>query len=284
MRAEQVTGPDTYHGEGPVWSASWGGLRLVDMLAGDVLTLRDDGTLERRHVGTVAAVVRPRTGGGAVIGVERGFVLEDPDGTLTALGDLWSDDRVRMNEGGCDPDGRFYCGSMAYDQTVGAASVYRLDPDLSTHVVLEDVTVSNGLDWSPDGSRAYYNDTPTHRISVFDYDREAGLIGRRTFADVVDGDDPGNPDGLTVDAEGGVWTALFGSGVVHRYSSDGYLDAVVEVDARQVTACTFGGAHLDELFITTSRENLDPGDDPLAGSVFRAEVGMRGLEVRGFAG
>jgi sugar lactone lactonase YvrE len=284
MRADQVTGPDTYHGEGPVWSPSWGGLRLVDMLAGDVLTLGDDGRLDRRHVGTVAAAVRPRTGGGAVIGVERGFVLEDPDGSLTQVGELWSDDRVRMNDGACDPDGRFYCGSMAYDQTVGAGSVYRLDPDRSVHVVLRDVTVSNGLDWSPDGSRAFYNDTATHRISVFDYDHLTGLTARRTFAEVVDGDDPGNPDGLTVDADGGVWTALFGSGVVHRYSPDGYLDAVVEVPARQVTACTFGGADLDELFVTTSRENLDPGDDPQAGSVFRAAVGVRGLAVRPFAG
>jgi sugar lactone lactonase YvrE len=284
MRAEPVTGSVTYHGEGPVWSPSWGGLRLVDMLAGDVLTLRDDGAVDRRHVGTVAAVVRPRRGGGAVIGVERGFALEEPDGTLTALDELWSDDRVRMNEGGCDPDGRFYCGSMAYEQTTGDGSVYRLDPDRSVRVVLEDVTVSNGLEWTPDGRRAFYNDTPTHRISVFDYDREGGLTGRRTFVDVVVGDEPGNPDGLTVDAEGGVWTALYGSGLVHRYGPDGVLDQVVEVGAKQVTACTFGGAGLDELFITTSRENLSEGEDPLAGSVFRAAVGVRGLPVRDFAG
>ena len=279
VRAEQVTDPVTYHGEGPVWSPRWGGLRFVDMLAGDVLTLHDDGGVERRHVGEVAAVVRPRRGGGAVIGVQRGFVLEEPDGALTALPDVWSDAGVRMNEGGCDPDGRMYCGSMAYDQTPGAASVYRLDPDRSVHVVLRDVTISNGLEWSPDGGLVYYNDTATHRISVLDYDAQVGLTGRRTFAEV-----DGNPDGLTVDAEGGVWTALFGSGVVHRYAPDGALDAVVEVPARQVTACTFGGEGLDRLYITTSRENLDADDDPLAGSVFAAEVGARGLPVREFAG
>ncbi len=81
-----------------------------------------------------------------------------------------------------------------------------------------------------------------------------------------------------------MWTALFGSGLVHRYSPDGVLDAVVEVAARQVTACAFGGRNLDELFVTTSRENLEPGEDPLAGSVFRAAVGVRGLPVREFAG
>jgi sugar lactone lactonase YvrE len=249
------------------------------MLAGDVLTLRDDGGLDRRHVGEVAAAVRPRRGGGAVVGVQRGFLVEEPDGDLTRLPEVWTDAGVRMNEGGCDPDGRMYCGSMAYEQTPGAGSLYRLDPDRSVHLVLEDVTVSNGLEWSPDGRLAYYNDTPTHRISVFDYDTEAGLTGRRTFAQV-----DGNPDGLTVDAEGGVWTALFGSGAVHRYAPDGTLDAVVEVPARQVTACTFGGEALDRLYVTTSRENLEPDDDPLAGSVFVASVGVRGLPVREYAG
>jgi sugar lactone lactonase YvrE len=138
------------------------------MLTGDVLSLAADGAINRRHVDNVAAVLRPRRQGGAVIGVERGFALEDADGTLTHLDELWTDARVRMNEGGCDPDGRFYCGSMAYDQRPGAGALYRLDPDGSVRVVLENVTISNGLEWSPDGSRAYYNDTPTHRIDVFD--------------------------------------------------------------------------------------------------------------------
>jgi sugar lactone lactonase YvrE len=280
MRAEQVTDAVAYHGEGAVWSEAWGGLRWVDMLAGDVLSLRPDGSVGRRHVGTVAAALRPRSRGGAVIGVERGFALEEPDGTLTTLAELWTDTGVRMNEGGCDPDGRFHCGSMAYDKTPGAAALYRLDPDGSTCIVLEQVTISNGLEWSPDGSRAYYNDTETHRVDVFDYDREAGLANRRPFVHVQDG----RPDGLTVDGEGGVWVALNHSGTVRRYTPGGVADAVVEVPPRQVTACTFGGESLDQLFITTSRENLPPSKDPLAGSVFRAEVGVRGLPAREFAG
>ena len=93
MIAEQATDPVAFHAEGPVWSARWQGLRWVDMLAGDVMSLAADGTIGRRHVGSVAAAVRPRTRGGAVIGVERGFVLEEPDGTLTALNDVWDDDR-----------------------------------------------------------------------------------------------------------------------------------------------------------------------------------------------
>lgn len=274
MRAEPVTDPIAYHAEGPVWSPSWGGLRWVDMHAGDVLTL-DGG---RRHVGKVAAALRPRAGGGAAIAVERGFLLEEPDGTLRALPEVFGSPDVRFNEGGCDPDGRFYCGTTAYDQTPGAARLYRLDTELTVTTVLEGVTISNGLEWSPDGALAYYVDTATGRVDVFDYDGE--LRDRRPFAEV----DRGHPDGLTVDSEGGVWVALYDGGAVHRYAPDGRLDAVVEVAARKVTACAFGGERLDELFVTTSREDLEPGDDPLAGSLFRALPGVRGRPVRAFAG
>src|SRR5215208_2411682 len=253
------------------------------MLAGDVLSLAADGAINRRHVGSVAAAIRPRQQGGAVIGVERGFALEEADGALTHLDELWSDTNVRMNDGGCDPDGRFYCGSMAYDQRPGAGALYRLDPDGSVRVVLGSVTISNGLEWSPDGSRAYYNDTPTQRIDVFDYeDSESGLTGRRPFAEIPA--QAGSPDGLTVDEEGGVWVALYRGGSVRRYAPEGILDEVIEVPAKQVTACTFGGAGLDQLFITTSREDLKPGEDPLAGSLFRTAVGVAGMPVREFVG
>jgi sugar lactone lactonase YvrE len=277
--AEQVTDVVAFHGEGPVWSPRWGGLRWVDMLAGDVLSLGSDGSIERRHVGQVAAALRPRRGGGAVIGIERGFALEDADGSIRPLDEVWSDPSVRMNEGGCDPDGRFYCGSMAYDQRQGAASLYRLDPDGTVYAVLTGLTVSNGLEWSPDGTLAYHTDTATHTIAVYSYDRDAGLTERRVFVALEH-----RPDGLTVDAEGGVWTALSDGGAVQRYTTDGHLDAVIELPARKVTACTFGGTNLDELFITTSREGLSPGEDPLAGALFRALPGIAGLPVREFAG
>jgi sugar lactone lactonase YvrE len=281
MRVDQVTGPLAFHGEGPVWSSRWGGLRWLDMLAGDMLTLHGDGSVERRHVGSVVAAVRPRRSGGAVIGVRRSFALEEPDGSIVYLDQLWSGYQVRMNEGGCDPEGRFYCGSMAYDQRPGAGSLYRLDADRSVHVVLADVTVSNGLAWSPDGSLAYYNDTATHRVDVFDYHPDAGLTGRRPFVEIPDG---GRPDGLAVDVEGGVWTAISNGGAVHRYSSTGRLEEIVSLPVRKVTACAFGGPNLDQLFITTSAEGLATGADPLAGSLFRAEPAMRGLPAQEFAG
>ena len=263
-----------------MWSPAWGGLRWVDMLAGDVLALSADGSVERRHVGSICAAIRPRRQGGAVLGLERGFAIEERDGTLTVLDELWTDTNVRMNEGACDPDGRFYCGSMAYDKRPGHGTLYRLDPDRSVHVVLGDVTVSNGLDWSPDGVLVYYNDTDTYRVDVFDYDAEAGLTHRRAFAETG----TARPDGLTVDADDGVWVALSNGGSVQRYTADGVLDEIVDLPVTKVTACTFGGPKLDELFITTSREGLEADEEPSAGSLFRARVGIKGLPVREFAG
>jgi sugar lactone lactonase YvrE len=271
-----------YHAEGPVWLDAWGGLRWVDMLAGDVLSLGADGGVSRRHVGVVAAALRPRAAGGAVIALERGFALEAPDGELTALPELWRDPGVRMNDGGCDPDGRFYCGSMAYDARPRAGSLYRLDPGGEVEVVLRDVTISNGIDWSPDGRTAYYADTATGTVSSFGYDSTHGLTGRRTFAAIAPGD--GAPDGLTVDAEGGVWVALYGGRAVRRYAPSGELDEVVELPVTKVTACTFGGPGLDRLLITTSREDLPDDAEPLAGSVLACTPGVSGLPARPFAG
>jgi len=282
MRADQLTDPITFHGEGPVFSPSWGGLRLVDLFAGDILTLGSDGTVTRRHVDTIAAALRPRVGGGAVIALERGFALEEPDGTLTRLPEVWNDTSVRMNDGGTAPDGSFYCGSMAYDQRTGAGSLYRLAPDGSVSLALSGVTISNGLEWSPDGSLAYYNDTPTGRIGVFDWAPDTGLTGLRTFVEIPSAD--GYPDGLTVDSAGGVWVALYAGAAVRRYTPEGSLDEVITVAADRVTACTFGGDDLNQLFITTSREDLAPGEDPLAGSIFTVTPGVTGLPVKPFAG
>ncbi|MCO5999576.1 SMP-30/gluconolactonase/LRE family protein [Actinoallomurus rhizosphaericola] len=281
VEALTVTAPVARHGEGPVWWPD-GRLRWVDMLAGDVLSLEPDGRVDRHHVGDVAAALRPRIGGGAVIGVERGFALRDPDGSVRPLEPVWADPGVRMNEGACAPDGSFWCGSMAYDAGPGRGALYRLAPDLSVTRELTEVTISNGLDWHPDGTTAYYVDTPTGRIDVFDWSPDGGLTRRRTFAEIAPAD--GTPDGLTVDGEGGVWVALWGGSAVRRYAPDGRLDEVVTVAARQVTACALGGPDGDELFITTSREGLAPGDDPLAGCVFHARVGVRGQAVRRFAG
>jgi sugar lactone lactonase YvrE len=278
--AEQVTDPIADHGEGPAWWPGWGGLRWVDMLAGDVLALSADGGVERLPVGKVAAAIRPRRDGGMVVAVERGFALVDAAGAVRALPEVWSDDSVRMNDGGCDPDGRFYCGSMAYDASPGRAALYRLDPDGRVTKVFGDATISNGLAWSPDGATAYYVDSATHGVDAFDYDTDRGLHGRRRLVPIPA--DRGLPDGLTVDASGGLWVAIHGGGAVLRFRPDGTPDGRVTVPVRDVTACTFGGPDLDRLYITTSRHDGDK--TPEAGALFSADVGIQGRPALPFAG
>lgn len=278
---EQVTEPLAEHGEGPMWDAGGSVLYWVDMLAGDVLSLPAGGVVSRAHVGKVAAVVRPRRDGGLVVAVENGFVLIDPgEREPRVVAEAFRDAEVRMNEGGCDPQGRLYCGSMAYDKTPGRATVYRLDPDGTVHVVLEDVTISNGMAWSLDGGTVYYVDTPTHRVDAFDFDAASGTFSNRRPAVHVDG----NPDGMTIDTDGYLWVALFGGSAVHRYSPDGRLDTVIELPVSQVTACTFGGPGMDELYVTTSRQNLSASDEPQAGALFRARPGVRGVPASAYAG
>ncbi|WP_336216139.1 SMP-30/gluconolactonase/LRE family protein [Nonomuraea sp. LPB2021202275-12-8] len=280
IAAHTVTGPDAEHGEGPVWCARWGGLRWVDMLAGDLLALDSGGAVRRRHVGVLAAVVRPRVTGGFLVAAERELLLaddDDLDAPLRSLGQAWSDETVRMNDGGCDPDGRFYIGSMAYDQSPGKGALYVSGPDGVLDVVLPGVGISNGLDFSPGGELAYYADTSTGRVDVLDYDREGGLTGRRPFVAVDP--DQGAPDGLTVDAEGGVWVALWEGSAVHRYTPEGKLDEIVPLPVRKVTAVTFGGEGLDRLFITTSALGADRTREPDAGAVFAADPGVRGRPV-----
>jgi sugar lactone lactonase YvrE len=185
-----------------------------------------------------------------------------------------------MNEGDCDPDGRFYCGSMAYDETPGGGSLYRLDPSGTATVILTGVSISNGLTWSPDGGTAYYVDTSTHRIDAFDYDPDAGLTNRRPVVHIAESD--GAPDGLTIDTDGNLWVALWGGSAVRRYTPDGVLTEHLPLPVTNVTACTFGGPNLDDLYITTSRQQVPPGTQPEAGALFRAHPGARGLPTRSY--
>ncbi|KQV08017.1 SMP-30/gluconolactonase/LRE family protein [Leifsonia sp. Root112D2] len=276
---EQITDPVAYHAEGPVWSEQWGGLRWVDMLAGDILTLRGDGTIDRMHVGTVAAFVRPRRSGGYVVGLEHGIGLsDDVNAPPVALPPMWSDPGIRMNEGGCDAAGNLYAGSMPYDVTPGAASLYRIAPDGLVETVLGSVTISNGIDFSPDGSLAYYNDSQTRRTDVFDV-IDGRLTNRRPFHD----GNGGTPDGLCVDSEGNVWVALNSMGAVRLYSPSAQVMAEIELPVRLVTACTLGGADGRDLYVTTSRENLE-NPEPEAGAVFRLRADVAGKAVLAYAG
>jgi sugar lactone lactonase YvrE len=230
-------------------------------------------------VADVAAAFRPRRGGGTVLAGERSLLLLDDElRPEREIGPLWSDPGIRFNEGGCTPDGAFWCGSMAYDERPGAGALFRLAPDLTVATVLTGVTVSNGLCADPTGTRVYYDDTPTGHVAVFDL--AAGPASLRPFAEVTGG----HPDGLTVDAEGGAWVALWEGSAVHRYAPDGRLDARVRLPVSRVTACTFGGTDLGTLYVTTSAEGVAPGAEPLAGALVAVDPGVRGLPVLEFAG
>lgn len=282
MTPENVTGPIAHHAEAPVWSTGWGGLRWVDGDAGDLLTLRADG-VTRQHVDDeYLAFARPRANGGLVAVGARTLYLADADGDdFRAAATLLDDPRVRMNDGCCDPRGRLLAGSMAYDAAADAGIVLRIDADLTATTVLPRTTISNGVGFAPDGRRAYYVDTLSHRIDVFDV-AEGELRGRRVFARIPE--QQGLPDGLTVAADGSVWVALWGGSAVHGYDSAGVHIATVELPVPQVSACTFGDDDLGTLYITTSAQGLPADHGTPAGSLFSVRPGVHGIPVTPFAG
>lgn len=282
-RAERFTERVTYHGEGPFWDEARQRLLLVDMLQGAIVEVDDGGAASRRTFGRIAAVIRARRDGGYLLAQEHRVLLLTADLTEDrALPDVLDDPGIRMNEGGCDPLGRFYIGTMAYDQTPGAGKLYRIRPDGSVGVVLPSVTISNGLQWNAAGDTVYYDDTPTSRVQAFDFDADAATFSNgRTFVET----DGLHPDGMAIDVEDGIWVAFYGGGRVHRYDPSGALTEVVEVPgATQVTACTFGGPDRRTLYISTSRENLSDDDQPDAGAVFRYDAGVAGAVPHAFAG
>ncbi len=274
--AQQLSTPLPEHGEGPVWFAETEQLRFVDMLAGSIVTIDAAGELvDRRRVGTVAAAFRPRIAGGLVVAVERGFALLSPDGELTTLPEIWSDPTVRMNDGACDSQGRFLCGTMAYDAAEGRGALHRLELDGSTTPVLENLTISNGLAFSTDGASAVFVDSPTQQVRRYRLPEDDGPW--RDYDVIVEIDpETGTPDGLCVDVDGGIWVALWNGSAVHRYSVEGELTDVVTLSTPQVTACTLGGPDGRTLFITTSANGINRADQPDAGAVFTARVQISG--------
>jgi sugar lactone lactonase YvrE len=193
-----------------------------------------------------------------------------------------------MNDGKCDSAGRFWAGTMAYDFTPGAAALYRLDRDFKVTTMVNRVTLSNGLDWTEDDRSMYYIDSLAHGIDAFDFDAREGTIGRRRRLVEIPSDSTAPtgetvPDGMTLDAEGFLWVAVFGSSEVRRYSPLGDVDCIVRLPVCAVTSCAFGGEELTELYIT-SNVVFDDGREPLAGAVFRCTPGVRGRPARVFAG
>lgn len=269
-------------GEGPTWDAAAGRLLWLDILRSRVHTY--DPLSGRRTVRTTeqhVGAVKPRAGGGLVLNLRDGVGLVDDDGGFRWLRHEPVPGR-RGNDAAVAPDGSLWAGTMRYDEATGGGTLSRITGDGAAEVVLDDVTVSNGTGWSPDGRLMYYIDTPTRRIDVFDHDVTTGRVsGRRPLATVEEG--AGYPDGLTVDAEGCVWVALWDGAAVRRYTPSGALDRVVPLPVPRVTACAFGGAGLTDLYITTARVGLSPAPS-LAGSLMVLPHAGKGVPQPPFAG
>jgi sugar lactone lactonase YvrE len=268
-------------GEGPRWDSARQRLLWVDIMRGRVHAFTPStGACRNVAVHQPVGALASCRDGSLVLAVAGGFARLDLDSQRFEMQAAVEEDRPqnRMNDGACDGAGRFWAGTMALDEQPGAGALYRLDPDLTVHTMLTGVSISNGLDWSLDGRRMYYVDSPTRRIDVFDFDLATGSItNRRPFVEVPA--DAGVPDGLTVDAAGFVWLALWGGAALRRYAPDGTLDRVVPLPVTHPTSCAFGGAALDELYVTSARRPLtaeEKARQPQAGGVFRVRPGVVG--------
>ncbi|MCL3997331.1 SMP-30/gluconolactonase/LRE family protein [Streptomyces lavenduligriseus] len=267
-------------GEGPTWDPATGRLLWLDILGMRLHTY--DPVTGRRTVRTTpqhVGAAKPRAGGGLVLNLRDGVGLLDPDDTFRWLHHEPVPGR-RANDAAVAPDGSLWAGTMRYDEATGGGTLSRITGDGTARTVLDDVTVSNGTGWSPDGRLMYYVDTPTRRVDVFDYDSE-GIRNRRPLAEVEEG--AGYPDGLAVDADGCVWVALWDGGAVRRYTPDGTLDRVISLPTPRTTACAFGGPTLTDLYITTARTGLD-APHPLSGSLLVVPNAGKGLPQPPFEG
>ena len=248
-------------------------LYFVDITRGNVHRFdpaRDELSTVAHVDGTVGAVALTTEGR---LLLAAGTQLE-LDGAVVAQLDV---DGVRFNDGVVDAAGRFWVGTMALDESPGAGTLYRADGD-GMAPVLAPVSISNGTDWTLDGTQMYYVDSTEQRIDVFDFDAATGTIsGRRTFAEIDPVD--GTPDGLAVDAEGHVWLALWDGWALRRYRPDGTLERVVDFPVSKVTSCAFGGDDLGDLYVTSASTGLSEAElraQPHAGGVFVLRPGVTG--------
>ncbi|CCK30301.1 calcium-binding protein [Streptomyces davaonensis JCM 4913] len=267
-------------GEGPTWDPAGGRLLWIDILGGRVHSY--DPSSGRRTVRTTdqhVGAVKPRAGGGLVLNLRDGVGVLDPDGSFRWLYREVVPGR-RGNDAAVAPDGSLWAGTMRYDEAPGGGTLSRIGADGSVTTVLDDVTVSNGTGWSPDGRRMYYIDSPTRRVDVFDHE-SGSLTNRRTLVRIEDG--AGFPDGLTVDADGCVWVALWDGSAVRRYTPAGDLDREIPLPTPRITACAFGGTDLTDLYITTARVGLN-APHPVAGSLLVVPGAGKGLAQPAFAG
>ncbi len=271
--------------EGPRWDGDKQELLWVDVLGRQLhrATVGPGGRLNQIMSLTFACdlgAAAPSVFGGWVLAAGVGFLYASPDGTIQELAQPEAGrGDVRMNDGACDPQGRFWAGTMAYDESPGEGALYRLELDGGCTKVLDGLSISNGIGWSPDGRTMYLADSGTRQIDAFNFSPTDGSIaGRRTLVHITDSE--AAPDGLTVDDEGCIWVALWDGGEVRRYDPSGLLLATVPLPVDRPTSCAFGGSNQETLFVTTARVGLSPSAlqrQPDAGRLFA----IRGLNCAG---
>ncbi len=268
-------------GEGPVWRAQTQELLRVDIAQGLVHAWHPQSgrVSTRRMDGEAAAAVLCRSGA-LIVAVDHDLYLVEADREPRLLAGAEHDrPGNRFNDCRSDPQGRLWAGTMSKTREPGTAALYRLDPERGLEVMVEGTTISNGIGWSPDGQLMYFIDSTTQQIDVFDFDgRDGSISNRRAFVEIDPAD--GLPDGLAVDAEGGIWVCLFGGGAIRRYDPQGALEEHISLPVPHATCPTFGGEDLSTLFITTTRHKLAAqqlADFPLAGSVLAVDPGVEGM-------
>jgi sugar lactone lactonase YvrE len=276
-------------GEAPHWDERTKTLLFVDLTGGAVFRYDQSGVkLGSFSVGQEVGAAVPRRGGGLVLAVRDGIAVTTDDGggfELTAPVEREIPGN-RMNDAKCDPAGRLFAGTTAFDFSPHSAALYRVEADWSFERVVRDVTQSNGIAWSPGGGRMYFIDSATQGIDVFDYDIGTGSIkNRRRIVTIERGH--GIPDGMTTDSEGNIWVACFGGGAVRCYSPAGEQLDEVFLPVAQVTSCAFGGPGLADLYVTSAAYRLSTDQlkrEPHAGATFVCRPGAVGMPASLFAG
>ena len=271
-------------GEGPVWDARTGTLYWIDILEqriyanGDVFLEADE----------TIGCLSPRKGGGLIFTKRASFWTCEADSTNQTLLSSLTDEPAnnRFNDGKCDPRGRFLAGTMDMGEADPNGSLYSFDGKSVTKL-FGNVTISNGLTWSPDHTTLYYIDTPTHEVRAFDYDVENGTVGNMRVVVQVS-ETFGSPDGMTSDTQGNLWIAMWGGAQVTKWNPHtGQLLERIPVPAKNVSSCVFGGKNMNELYMTSARVDLDEAtlkQYPLTGGVFRLETNVEGMPMFEFIG
>ena len=273
-------------GESPIWSSHDKVLYWVDIAGQDIHRFHPaSGVNDTFHLPQLVTSVALRQRGGLIITVENAFAFFDPDtGQLTLLDNPEPGKHEnRFNDGKCDRQGRFWAGTMNHVRwDAPSGSLYRCDPDLRITRVRSHCICSNGLGWSPDDRVMYHSESFCHNIYAFDFDASVGTLSNQRLFASVDKNSGGFPDGLTVDAEGCVWSAQPVLGRLVRYSPAGHVDSIIEFPVPRPTSCTFGGDNLDVLYVTSARETMTAeqlAQAPLSGSLFAVLRDMRILQV-----